>query len=52
MNAKNKAALIGPEGKHPAPWKSSLYEEPLWVSIAWVVGPVLFASIAIYLSVR
>jgi hypothetical protein len=52
MNAKEKASLIGPEGKRPAPWRSSLYEEPMWVSIAWILGPVLFAGIAIYLSVR
>jgi hypothetical protein len=52
MNEKNKATLIGHDGKRQAPWKSSLYEEPLWVSVAWILGPVLFAGAAIYLSVR
>jgi len=53
MNAKAKgASLIGPEGKRPAPWRSSLYEEPLWVSLAWVIIPTVLAVIAIYFSVR
>jgi hypothetical protein len=52
MNAKEKGALIGPEGKRPAPWRSSLYDEPMWVSVAWIVGPVLLAAIGIYFSVR
>jgi hypothetical protein len=52
MNAREKAPLISPEGKRPAPWKSSLYEEPLWKSVAWLVGPALFAAAAIYFAVR
>ncbi|HWO09364.1 MAG TPA: hypothetical protein VNN80_07785 [Polyangiaceae bacterium] len=52
MNAKGSGALIGPEGKRPAPWRSSLYEEPMWVSLAWVIGPVAIAAIAIYFAVR
>jgi hypothetical protein len=52
MNAKEKGALIGPEGKRPPPWKSSLYEEPNWVSLAWILGPVLFAALAIFFAIR
>jgi hypothetical protein len=52
MNAKDKGALIGPEGKRPAPWRSSLYEEPMWVSVAWILGPVVLAAVGIYFSVR
>jgi hypothetical protein len=52
MNAKDKAALLVPDGKRQAPWKSSLYQEPLWVSIAWILGPVVVAGVAIYFSVR
>jgi hypothetical protein len=52
MNAKENGSLIGPEGKRPPPWKSSLYDEPTWVSLAWIIGPMLFAGVAIYLSVR
>jgi hypothetical protein len=53
MNAKeDKGTLLAPEAKRLPPWKSSLYEEPNWVSLAWIIGPVLFAGVAIYLSVR
>lgn len=52
MNAKEKGALIGSEGKRPAPWKSSLYEEPTWVSLAWIVFPALFAAAGIYFAIR
>jgi hypothetical protein len=52
MNAKEKGALIAPDGKRPPPWKSSLYEEPTWVSLAWIIGPLLFAGVTIYLSIR
>lgn len=52
MNAKDNGSLIGPEGKRPPAWKSSLYEEPDWVSLAWIIGPMLLAGVAIYLSVR
>jgi len=52
MNANEKGSLIGPEGKRPPGWRSSLYEEPMWVSVAWIVGPALVAAIAIYFAVR
>jgi hypothetical protein len=52
MNAREKAPLISPGGRPPAPWKSSLYEEPLWKSVVWLVGPMLFAAVAIYFAVR
>lgn len=52
MNAKENSSLIGPEGKRPAPWRSSLYEEPTWVSILWILVPASFAAIAIYFAVR
>ncbi len=33
-------------------WRGSLYEEPTWVSLAWVIGPLLAALLAIYFAVR
>lgn len=51
MNAREKSALIGPEGKR-APWRSSLYEEPLWLSLAWIIGPTLIAGVLIYFAVK
>jgi hypothetical protein len=52
MNAKEKGALISVEGERPAPWRSSLYQEPTWVSLAWLVGPALFAAVAIYFTLK
>jgi hypothetical protein len=52
MNAKEKGALIAPEGKRPPPWKSSLYEEPTWVSLAWILGPVLIAALVLFFVIR
>jgi hypothetical protein len=51
MNEKASGALIGPDGKRPG-WRSSLYEEPMWVSVAWVLGPIILAAIGIYFAVR
>jgi hypothetical protein len=38
-------------GQGNSSWRSSLYEEPLWVSIAWIVGPATLAGIAIFFAV-
>ena len=38
-------------GQGASSWRSSLYEEPLWVSIAWIVGPLTLAGIAIFFAV-
>jgi hypothetical protein len=39
--------------KHGSPWwRSSLYQEPVWVSVAWIIGPLLVAALAMYLAVR
>jgi hypothetical protein len=37
-------------GQGNSSWRSSLYEEPLWVSIAWIVVPVGLASVVIFLA--
>jgi hypothetical protein len=52
MNARDNGALIAPDGKRPAPWRSSLYEEPLWVSLVWLLVPALCAGVAIYFAVK
>ena len=52
MSSTDKGALLAPDGKRPAPWRSSLYQEPTWVSLAWILVPSLFAAIAIYFAVR
>jgi hypothetical protein len=52
MNAKREGASTGAGGKRPAFWQSSLYDEPTWVSLAWIVVPALLAGLAIYFAVR
>ncbi len=52
MSSKEKSVLIGAEAKKPPPWRSSLYEEPLWVSLAWIIGPTVAAGLAIFFAVR
>ena len=52
MNERLRSSSSSPEGKRPAFWRNSLYEEPNWVSIAWMVGPILLAGFAIYLALR
>jgi hypothetical protein len=52
MNSKRTDAVLSPEDKRAAFWRSSLYEEPAWVSLAWIIGPALLAGIAIYFAVR
>jgi hypothetical protein len=52
MNEKRQRTSSSLKGKYPAFWRSSLYEEPTWVALAWIVGPALIAGIAIYFAVR
>lgn len=52
MNSREKGGLIGPDEKPPAAWRSSLYDEPVWVSVAWIVGPSLLALVGVYLALR
>ena len=37
--------------KHPW-WRSSLYEEPVWVSLAWILGPLSVALLAAYFAIK
>ena len=52
MNEKASGALIGPDEKRPAGWRSSLYSEPMWVSVAWLLGPIAVGAIGIFFAVR
>ena len=38
--------------KQASSWRSSLYDEPVWVSLAWIVIPMAFAGVAIFLAMR
>jgi hypothetical protein len=52
MNTQEKGVQLQPLAKRLSPWRSSLYEEPLWVSLAWVLIPATLAALAIFLTLR
>jgi hypothetical protein len=52
MNTRDRTASSSLDGQRPPFWRNSLYEEPTWVSLAWIIGPALVAGIAIYFAVR
>lgn len=52
MTKKTYGASNLPDGKRPPFWKSSVYDEPTWVSLAWIIGPLLLACVALYFAVR
>jgi hypothetical protein len=35
-----------------SPWRSSLYAEPMWVSLAWIVLPLGMAAVGIFFAMR
>lgn len=50
MSSAQKAGQPQPTEKK-AGWRSSLYDEPMWVSIAWIAVPMGLAAIAIFFAV-
>jgi hypothetical protein len=53
MSSADKSSPLHDLAKHGSPWwRSSLYQEPVWVSLAWIIGPMLVAGLALYLAVR
>lgn len=34
----------------PAFWRNSTYQEPTWVSLAWIIVPVLAAGTLLYIA--
>jgi hypothetical protein len=51
MAIDDKESTLHAAGKYPW-WRSSLYEEPVWVSLAWLIGPALVAALIAYYAVR
>lgn len=51
MSTAEKERDLQPLGRKKA-WRSSLYDEPLWVSIAWIVVPVALGALAMFLTTR
>jgi hypothetical protein len=52
MTTADKSAPSPALHKQTSSWRSSLYEEPTWVTLAWIVIPVAFASVAIFFAMR
>jgi hypothetical protein len=48
MNGLKSEAHERLEGKRVGFWRSSTYDEPTWVSLAWIVVPLLIAGTLIY----
>ena len=51
MAIDDKNSAFQGASKHPW-WRSSLYEEPVWVSLVWILGPLTVAVLAMYFAVR
>lgn len=51
MSTAQKERELEPLERKKA-WRSSLYDEPLWVSIAWIVVPVGLGALVIFLAIR
>ena len=51
MSTAEKDRQLQPLERRAA-WRSSLYDEPLWVSVAWIVVPLGLGAVAIFLAVR
>ena len=52
MNSSKKKPAPKPLGQGASSWRSSLYEEPLWLSLAWIIGPLALAALGIIFVVR
>ncbi|HTV24263.1 MAG TPA: hypothetical protein VMG12_36475 [Polyangiaceae bacterium] len=49
---KQKAPSNPVGRERPAFWRNSVYDEPAWVSLAWIALPVLIAATVIFIAVR
>jgi hypothetical protein len=52
MSSPENVPQLREHGKNGPWWRSSLYYEPLWVSVLWIAGPVLVAGVALFYVVR
>jgi hypothetical protein len=47
-----KSSPLLPAGTHAPWWRSSLYKEPVWLSLVWLLVPLSVALITLYFAVR
>ena len=51
MSTAEKDRQLQPLERRAA-WRSSLYDEPIWVSVAWILVPVGLGALTIFLAIR
>jgi hypothetical protein len=51
MATDEKSSPLLPAGTRSPWWRSSLYTEPFWVSLAWLLIPLGVALFVVYLAV-
>jgi hypothetical protein len=52
MSAKEKEPEAAQVRAWTAPWKNSIYEEPTWVSLFWIIVPVSLAALGIFFAMK
>jgi hypothetical protein len=52
MATDEKSSPLLPAGTKAPWWRSSLYTEPVWVSVVWLLIPLSLAAITLYFAVR
>jgi hypothetical protein len=52
MTAKERDPEPAPVRAYTAPWKNSIYDEPTWVSLFWIVIPVGLAALGIFFAMK
>jgi hypothetical protein len=51
MATDDKSSPLLPAGTHAPWWRSSLYHEPVWVSLVWLLVPLSLASLVLYIAI-
>jgi hypothetical protein len=52
MATDEKISPLLPEGTRAPWWRSSLYKEPVWVSLVWLLVPVCLVTVTLYFALR
>lgn len=47
-----KSSPLLPAGTHAPWWRSSLYKEPVWLSLVWLLVPLSVALVTLYFAIR
>lgn len=52
MATDEKSSPLLPAGTKAPWWRSSLYTEPVWVSVAWLAIPLTLALTVVFFATR